>query len=96
MEINLFEKYFDLKLKEVEKKTFKNERDELVNQIVDILNEERKDTIYKPMTKASVAVMLNKKYGNNNFPVYQLISICRDNKNRNKTFGKYFFWKIKN
>jgi len=90
MEIKLFEKYLNIENKEVEKKVFKNERDELVNKIVDILNQERKDTVYKPMTKASVAVMLNKKYGNNNFPVYQLISISQDNKNRKGSFGKYF------
>lgn len=96
MEIKLFEKYLNIENKQIEKKQFKNERDELVNKIVDILNEERKDTIYKPVSKRGVAVMLNKKYGNNNFPVYQLISMSQDYKNRNKSFGKYFWWKLKN
>lgn len=77
------------------RKTFVNERDVLVSEIVDIINLERKNTKYKPVTKRVVAIRLNKKFSNDNQKIYSTMSICKDYKNRNGSFSKCFWGILK-
>jgi hypothetical protein len=73
----------------VKVKTITNERQDIIRQFVEELNKERIGTKFKPLTGRAVAIKLGMIKTNQG--LYEFLSICKDYKNRNGSFGKRFF-----
>ena len=88
------EKYLNSLNKIITKKEYINERDEIVTKLVERLNKEREGTIYekKPLTKRGIAVIINKKFGGNNYTLNIFLAKCQDCKG----FSSKFWWALKN
>lgn len=91
-EPNEIKNLFDLLPKKVEKKSKLNERQGILKEFVDEINKERINTKWKPITGRAVAMKTNHIKTKD---LYYLLSICKDGKNRNGSFGKVFFGSIK-
>lgn len=76
-------------LKRIEKSRITNERQSILKEFVDEINSERIGTKYKPITGRAVAMCL--RLLKTNQELYEFLSICRDYKNRNGSFGKRFW-----
>ncbi len=87
MEINLFSKY-----KIETPKKINSERAEIVSKFLDEINKERIGTKFKPMTGKRVAMKLAHVPTKD---LYYFLSVCKDSKNRNGSFGKCFFGSLK-
>lgn len=90
---NPIKNLFDILPKKIEKKEKPlNERQGILKQFVEEINKERIGTKFKPITGRAVAMKTS------HIPtkdLYYLLSICKDGKNRNGSFGKVFFGSIK-
>lgn len=75
-----------------EQKKSLNERQELLKELIEVVNNERKGTKFKPMSPRVFAIKLGHIPTNH---LYFLTSVCRDMKKRGKNFSKYLFWAIK-
>lgn len=84
------EKYLNSLNSIVTKKEYINERDEIVTKLVERLNKEREGTVWekKPLTKRGVAVLLNKKFGGNNYTLNIFLASCQSC----KCFSSSFWW----
>lgn len=82
------------KIKKPEKKEktnrgITNERQSIVKQFVDEINQEREKEKMKPLTSRYIAIKLGILKSNDE--LYQFLSECRDYKKRSGSFGKRFF-----
>lgn len=83
-----------LKLLNLDVKTPKSERAEIVQSFVDEINNERRvDNYPRMVTGRGVAMKLS--HLKNNFELYSFLSSCRDYKNRGGKFGRMFFGALK-
>jgi len=80
-----------VKPKEVNKRI--TERHSIISEFVKEINSERKGTKYKPLSGRYVAIILSPI--KTNFDLRVFLSECRDYKNRNNSFSKRFFGKLK-
>lgn len=72
---------------QVEKK-ITSERQSLIKEFLDALNEERKGTQYKPLTARVVAIKVAHL---NTFELYHFLKVCK----QGDSFGKRFFGFLK-
>lgn len=87
MDASLFSKYTQIK------KSKDSERGLLLKEFVDLVNEERKGTPFKPTTIKLLAIKLG---GIKTEELYRIRSICLDYKRRGKgDFSKCFYGSIK-
>jgi hypothetical protein len=66
-----------------------NERQSIIKQFVDEINQERTQEKMKPLTSRYIAIKLGILKSNDE--LYQFLSECKDYKKRNGSFGKRFF-----
>lgn len=90
--MNIPERYLNIKNLQITKTEFKNERDEIVSGITERLNKEREGTKFKPLTKRAIAIMLNKKFGGNNYA----LNIWNASLKEKTYYSKLFWWSLKN
>lgn len=76
-----------------QKTRIKSERADIVSQFLLEINKERIGTKYKLMTGRGVAMKLS--HLKDNGTLYYFLSECKDYKNRNGSFSKYFFGALK-
>ena len=69
-----------------------SERAGVIQQFVEELNSERIGTKYKLLTGKVIAIKLSHLKLQD---LYTFLSLCRDYKNRQKSFSKYFFGALK-
>lgn len=81
------------KLDLIFKKKTLNERQDILRQFLEEINKERIGTKFKPITGRAVAMKLS--HLKDNHTLYFFLSQCKDYKNRNKSFSKYFFGALK-
>lgn len=81
------------KLDRTQKSRITNERQDIVRQFLEEINKERVGTKYKPMTGKGVAMKLS--HLKDNGTLYFFLSECKDYKNRNGSFSKYFWGALK-
>ncbi len=86
-------KYLERLKTPTDESEFKNQRDELVSKTVDTLREGRKGTEweYKLISKKTIAILFNKKFGGNNYALYVFLTKCKNSGN----FGAHFWKNIK-
>ena len=89
---NLFSN-IDLQKYKVKQKTITNERQDIIRQFLEELNKERVGTKFKPLTGRGVAIKVG--HIKDNHTLYYFLSECKDYKNRNGSFSKYFFGALK-
>lgn len=82
-----------IKLEESNQKRFLNERQGILKQFLEEINKERVGTKYKPLTGRAVAIKLS--HLKDNHTLYFFLSQCKDYKNRQGSFSKYFFGALK-
>lgn len=76
-----------------QKTQIRSERAYIVSQFLEEINKERLGTKYKPMTGRGVAMKIS--HLKDNGILYYFLSECKDYKNRNGSFSKYFFGALK-
>jgi len=70
-----------------------SERASVIEQFVKDINEERIGTKYKPVTGKQIAIQLSHL----NLPsLYTFLSMAKDYKNRQRSFGKFYYGALKN
>ena len=87
MDITLFDKYH---LPNTEK--LLNERNLVLKDILDIINSERVNTKYKPLTGRGLGIKLAHVETKD---LYYVLSVGKDYKARNGSFSKYLFGSLK-
>lgn len=76
-----------------QKSRITNERQDILSQFLTEINKERIGTKFKLMTGRGVAMKLS--HLKDNTTLYYFLSECKDYKNRNGSFSKYFFGALK-
>lgn len=76
-----------------QKSRIKSERADIIRQFLEEINKERIGTKYKQLTGRAVAIKLG--HLKDNGTLYYFLSECKDYKNRNGSFSKYFFGALK-
>lgn len=76
-----------------EKSKITSERQDILRQFQEEINKERIGTKYKPMTGRGIAMKL--AHVKDKHTLYYFLSECKDYKNRNGSFSKYFFGRLK-
>ena len=69
-----------------------SERASVIQQFTEEINQEREGTKYKLLTGKVIAIKLSHLKLQD---LYTFLSLCRDYKNRQKSFSKYFFGALK-
>lgn len=69
-----------------------SERSDVIRQFVEEINKERIGTKYKPLSPKAVAIKLSYLKLQD---LYTFLSLCKDYKNRQQSFSKYFFGALK-
>ena len=83
---------FDIINKERSVNQIKSERADVIRQFVEEINRERTGTKYKQLSPKAIAIKLSHlDLGS----LYTFLSLCKDYKNRQGAFGKYFFGALK-
>lgn len=75
------------------KTRIKSERADIIRQFVEEINAERVGTKYKPVSGRAIAMKLS--HLKDNGTLYYFLSQCKDYKNRNGSFSKYFWGALK-
>lgn len=85
---------FDVKKVEIlNKKKVLSERQYILSQFVEEINKERIGGKYNPVTGRQIAIKLS--HIKDNHTLYYFLSSAKDYKNRNGSFGKYFYGSLK-
>jgi hypothetical protein len=72
--------------------TARSEREDIINEFVTRLNNERIGTKYKPITPRAIAVLINRHPNlKSKSSLYEFLSLCKQAKH----FSKYFWWIVK-
>lgn len=71
--------------------TKQTERGELMREFIENVNAER-DKIFKPITYGRMGKLLEGIPTND---LYTFLSMCKDRKQRNGSFSKFFWWALK-
>jgi hypothetical protein len=74
-----------------EQDTGKTERGELLQEFLDNVNQER-DKKLRSITFSRMGFLLE---GLSNQDLYKFMSMCKDRKQRNGSFSKFFWWALK-
>lgn len=75
-----------------ERKKLTNERQAVIKEFVDVINQERIGTKFKPVTGKSIALMLAHLSMQD---LYYFLSVCKDYKNRSGSFSKCYYGALK-
>jgi hypothetical protein len=81
------------KIDRSQKSKITNERQDILRQFLEEINKERIGTKYKQLTGRAVAMKV--AHLKDNGTLYYFLSECKDYKNRNGSFSKYFFGALK-
>lgn len=81
------------KIDRSQKSKITNERQDIIRQFLEEINKERIGTKYKQLTGRAVAMKVS--HLKDNSTLYYFLSQCKDYKNRNGSFSKYFFGSLK-
>jgi len=81
------------KIDRSQKTRITNERQDILYQFTEAINNERYGTKFKPITGRAVAMKCG--HIKDNATLYYFLSQCKDYKNRNGSFSKYFFGALK-
>ena len=92
IDLNVFSKLLSKKVIPNKKKGA-SERNDIIKEYLIIINKEREGTKYKKATFMSVAMRLQLLKTNQS--LREFLSICKDYKNRNGSFGKRFWGNLK-